>query len=529
MSKIIVLLGIFMLFGVFSIFFNPSFASCAVNEDWHDAPCFDVLPVNREEYRAAWAPYYDYKGSEWMELKKIEMFDAKDNERLAEWMDRNIANHNVFSYYLSRGEISFPPEYDRPFFEDDFRYYLQFTQVWLFFVVVAIVLGLTASAVFIIKKKKKMKKIFVIIPIIAVLIVSITTVSLLYNQEIMLATGMMTVVEEPESIHIPDPICFVGKATSGEKGDAMSSEACFPLSYFENLGCDRSVLEYIYKYTSLLDKEFDGIYLRNVVGLPEGVSEEEYEKCANSIHEKRKTMSENMGFDPFSIVEGTIVQLEGVIMDMRLGTDHQYSFFTNDPRYTFNTGSNGITLEGINNKDDLHGKVVNLSGIRTQRDLGIKVDDLVVTGSLIPSPKIANPVLTAKDILNVSLDDLYENPDKYYNRFVRIAGELREYENDLAYAGVGCYTAKYTTSDEFVSDFPSSRHLHDGDKNIGVRIETPDDLGRVEEPLPDELKTNKVTVMGIFVPNVVERGDCDHVIHKSGFLLTKLDDIKMVE
>jgi len=35
--------------------------------------------------------------------------------------------------------------------------------------------------------------------------------------------------------------------------------------------------------------------------------------------------------------------------------------------------------------------------------------------------------------------------------------------------------------------------------------------------------------MGVFVPSVVERGHCDHVIHKSGYILTKLDDIEVVE
>lgn len=371
-----------------------------------------------------------------------------------------------------------------------------------------------------------MKKTFVTITIIVIIAVFITSISLLYNQEIKLGLGMMTYDEKPEPAHIPNPICFViEKATSSAAGGAMSLDTCFPLSDFESLGCDRSMLEYIYKYTNLLEGEFDGNYVRNMVGLPEGVSEEEYKKCADSIYEKRKLMSENM--ESFSIVEGTKIQLEGVIMDMRLGPDHQYSFFTNDFRYTFNTGSEGITLEGINNKDDLHGKIVTLSGIRMQRDLGIKVDDIVVTGSLIPSPITTNPVLTGKDILDVSLDALYENPDQYYGRFVRIAGELSEYEDDIAYAGVGCNTAKYTTNDEFISDFPSSRHLKDGDKSIGVRIETSDDLGRVTEPLPDELKMNKVTIMGIFIPNVVEKGDCDHVIHKSGFLLTKLDDIKI--
>ncbi|PIW35966.1 MAG: hypothetical protein COW26_01620, partial [Nitrosopumilales archaeon CG15_BIG_FIL_POST_REV_8_21_14_020_33_23] len=94
------------------------------------------------------------------------------------------------------------------------------------------------------------------------------------------------------------------------------------------------------------------------------------DKCADAIYEKREYLSENMEFEPFSIVQGTKIQLEGIIMDMRLGPNHQYSFFTNDPRYTFSTGSEGITLEGLNSKDDLHGKIVKLSGTRTQRDLG---------------------------------------------------------------------------------------------------------------------------------------------------------------
>ena len=129
-------------------------ASCAVNTDWPDAPCFDVLPVNREEYRNAWKPYYDYKGSEWMEQKKMEMFDAKNNGKLAEWMDRGISNHNAFSYYHSMGAISFPSEYDRPFFEDDFRYYVQFQQVWMIIIIIGIILASIIIGIFVIKKRK---------------------------------------------------------------------------------------------------------------------------------------------------------------------------------------------------------------------------------------------------------------------------------------------------------------------------------------------------------------------------------------
>ncbi len=368
-----------------------------------------------------------------------------------------------------------------------------------------------------------------IIGIIVIIAVSITSISLVYNQEIKLATGMMISDEKPEPTYIPDPICIVLDKATGSIGSAVTMDACYPLSDFESLGCDRITLEHIYKYTNLLDEYFDGNYYGDAIGLPEGISKEEYEKCADAIYKKRKHISESREIESFSIVEGTKIQLEGVIVDMRLGSAHQYSLFTNDPRYTFSTDSNGINLVGIHNENDLHGKIVKLSGTRTQRDLGIYVEDFVVINSLFPSPKIPNPVLTAKDIWDISIDELYENPDQYYNRFVRVAGELSEHEREILYAGVGCKTAKYATSDEFASDGPSSRHLQDGDKVIGVRIGTPDDLGKVKELLPDELKTNKVTVMGVFVPSVVERGGCDHVIHKSGYILTTLDDIKVVE
>jgi LPXTG-motif cell wall-anchored protein len=91
-----------------------------------------------------------------MEQKKAEMFDAKDDGKLAEWMDGSSKNHNVFYYYQSLGEISFPPEYDRPFFEDDFRYHLQsFTQGWLLFVWIGVSAGLMAgTAVFMVRKRK---------------------------------------------------------------------------------------------------------------------------------------------------------------------------------------------------------------------------------------------------------------------------------------------------------------------------------------------------------------------------------------
>lgn len=223
-------------------------------------------------------------------------------------------------------------------------------------------------------------------------------------------------------------------------------------------------------------------------------------------------------------VEGKQIELEGVMMNIGLGSKSVYSFFTNEPYVIFNTGSSGITLEGIDPREDMHGKVVKLVGTRGERDLKIKVTEITVLDSLIPKENSMH-----NKIHQISLDELTSNPDSYYGQMVSISGQLKEHEHPLVYAGVGCHTATYTVSDEFVSDFPSSRHLRDGDKQIGVRIGTPEDLGQVEELLPAELKSNDVLVVGVFVPNVVENGNCEHVVHKSGYILTDLEKINAVK
>lgn len=222
------------------------------------------------------------------------------------------------------------------------------------------------------------------------------------------------------------------------------------------------------------------------------------------------------------IVEGTQITLEGVVIDnTNSGEKPVYRFFTNEPYVVFNTGSDGIRLEGLEDNDNLHGKIVKLSGIRTDRDLSIRVNDVTVLDSLIPSGNVPGKV-----VREVSLDEIYKNPDKYYNQMISVSGSLEEYEHGLANIGVGCHTARYTASSEFVPDFPSSRHLYSGEKKIGVRMHH-DDLGKVENPLLDEMNTNKTTVTGVLIPNVVAGGKCEHVIYKSGYLLTTPKDIKI--
>ncbi|MCE2506213.1 MAG: hypothetical protein J4F36_07060 [Nitrosopumilaceae archaeon] len=42
-----------------------------------------------------WGAYYQMKGSDWMEIKKVEMFDALQNNRLSEWESESEENSNV--------------------------------------------------------------------------------------------------------------------------------------------------------------------------------------------------------------------------------------------------------------------------------------------------------------------------------------------------------------------------------------------------------------------------------------------------
>ncbi|PIW35132.1 MAG: hypothetical protein COW26_05225, partial [Nitrosopumilales archaeon CG15_BIG_FIL_POST_REV_8_21_14_020_33_23] len=89
---------------------------------------------------------------------------------------------------------------------------------------------------------------------IAIIAVSTVIISLVYNQEIKLATDMMISGEKPKLPHIPDPLCFViDRATEGS-GRGVTMDACFPLSDFETLECTKPMLEHIYKYTNLLDE-----------------------------------------------------------------------------------------------------------------------------------------------------------------------------------------------------------------------------------------------------------------------------------
>lgn len=99
---------------------NPQYVDglCMENQDWPDAPCygFRTQPGQIDE-KKDWEPYYDYKGSEFMEAKKTELLEAINDNRLDEWRIEGPENqnNNVFLYYYFQGVI---PHEDGKFYEE---------------------------------------------------------------------------------------------------------------------------------------------------------------------------------------------------------------------------------------------------------------------------------------------------------------------------------------------------------------------------------------------------------------------------
>ena len=62
------------------------YAPPSYNPDWQSYP-YCPGGCSNEYLKTEWAKYYDIKGSEWMEQKKIEMLFAIDNRTLEQWVD----------------------------------------------------------------------------------------------------------------------------------------------------------------------------------------------------------------------------------------------------------------------------------------------------------------------------------------------------------------------------------------------------------------------------------------------------------
>ena len=99
-------------------------AICMENEDWPDAPCYGCPDCysGLEEEKLDWAPYYEFKGSELMNKKRVELQIAVENNSLREWF-KVEENRNVHRYYFLQGEV--PNTYGM-----NFETALEFENVW---------------------------------------------------------------------------------------------------------------------------------------------------------------------------------------------------------------------------------------------------------------------------------------------------------------------------------------------------------------------------------------------------------------
>ena len=71
-------LATFLVLGTIALAAPDVSADCRKNPDWPDAPCMDQTANGRyvQDDVDRWADYYDWRGSETMEKKRLEMLDA---------------------------------------------------------------------------------------------------------------------------------------------------------------------------------------------------------------------------------------------------------------------------------------------------------------------------------------------------------------------------------------------------------------------------------------------------------------------
>ena len=95
------LLSIIVFLGFSGIFYVHADMSCPVNVDWPNALC-PRYDTDFEKRKDSWKEYYEYKGTQWMEDKKIKLLDAINKKILHEWIAQvdDQSHTNVYLYYF---------------------------------------------------------------------------------------------------------------------------------------------------------------------------------------------------------------------------------------------------------------------------------------------------------------------------------------------------------------------------------------------------------------------------------------------
>ena len=158
---LIILFIFFVLFPASDIFAPPS------PNEWPAAP-YCPGGCQLDYLKQKWSEYYDYKGEEWMELKKYEMISSIENGNLTNWLnqDPTQAHYNAFNYYFYKGEIpniegKFIDQVEQDMFFSDMKQNLENNQfplgnhTYINFTLLLAMIGGIACMIFIVWRKRK--------------------------------------------------------------------------------------------------------------------------------------------------------------------------------------------------------------------------------------------------------------------------------------------------------------------------------------------------------------------------------------
>lgn len=128
-TKFLIILFVFSLLSP-ALLPHPIFGKCEDNPDWPSAPCYPPADISIRQLKQDWNGYYDYKGTEWMEMKKLEIQEAILNGTLEDWMKGGppLAHSNVHFYFYINGQI---PDIDGKYIYEKYE-----QQDWLTFPVI---------------------------------------------------------------------------------------------------------------------------------------------------------------------------------------------------------------------------------------------------------------------------------------------------------------------------------------------------------------------------------------------------------
>ncbi|TAK15907.1 MAG: hypothetical protein EPO37_09425 [Nitrosarchaeum sp.] len=101
------------------------------------------------------------------------------------------------------------------------------------------------------------------------------------------------------------------------KQSLISRNYWYDQKELSSIGCDKPILEHLAKHSTLLDEEFNGTYMINAIGLPNGITQEKFDECVDAIYQFRlslhfeKLLTENQMNTPKDLVVKSATSIGG--------------------------------------------------------------------------------------------------------------------------------------------------------------------------------------------------------------------------